>query len=124
MSQVKAQDRSANQRVLNTRWSRAALKRGPTPEIGVRHVPRSLRRTLARIGRRNTDGRMESSPADPSRNVTTDSNPDSRTFLTGRRGPGEGGWRCGRPVFQRSGGPELFIFIVEKGACLTHVPNQ
>ena len=30
----------------------------------------------------------------------------------------------GRPVFQGSGGSELFIFIVEKGACLTHVPNQ
>src|SRR5512139_261676 len=34
---------------------------------------------------------MESSPADPSRNVTTDSIPDSRTLLTGRRGPVEGG---------------------------------
>ena len=91
MSQVNAEDRSANQRVRNTRWSRAALKRGPTLEIGVRHAPRWLRRPLARIGRRNTDGRMESSPADPSRNVTTDSNPDSRTLLSGRRGPEEGG---------------------------------
>jgi hypothetical protein len=67
------------------------LKSGPTPEIGVRLAPRGLRRTLARIGRRNTDGKMESSPEDPSRNVTTDSNPDSRTLPSGRRGHEEGG---------------------------------
>ena len=100
MSQVKAQDRSANQRVLNTRWSRAALKRGPTTEIGVRHAPRWLRRTLARIGRRNTDGRMESSPADPSRNVTTDSNPDSRTFLTADAVPKKGDDEAEGPFFR------------------------
>jgi hypothetical protein len=32
---------------------------------------------------------------------------------------------CAKVVAKkRSGGPELFIFNVEKGACLTHVPNQ